>query len=142
MDGDAGTVDDLYFRDENWHIRYLVVKTPSGFANRRALIATNALERPQWEKQVVFPVDLTKAQVKNSPDIDLDKPVSEEQLVELHKYYGWSIYKYHSGDQHLRSAREVIGYHIQARDGGIGHWDLVSMRTNCRYWPAWAWRCC
>jgi hypothetical protein len=24
-------------------------------------------------------------------------------------------------DPHLRSTREVIGYHIQARDGEIGH---------------------
>lgn len=26
-------------------------------------------------------------------------------------------------DPHLRSTREVIGYHIQANDGGIGHVD-------------------
>jgi len=27
------------------------------------------------------------------------------------------------GDQHLRSVREVTGYHIRARDGAIGHTD-------------------
>ena len=122
-DGEAGTVDDLYFRDENWRIRYLVAATTSWFSNRRVLIAINALGRPYWEEQVVFPVDLTRTQVKNSPHIDLDKPVSEQQLVGLHAYYGWSTYKYRSGDQHLRSAKEVIGYHIRARDGGIGHVD-------------------
>jgi hypothetical protein len=29
----------------------------------------------------------------------------------------------HPPDPHLRSTREVIGYHIQARDGEIGHVD-------------------
>jgi hypothetical protein len=45
-DGDAGTVDDLYFCDEDWHIRYLVVETTSWLTNRRVLVATNALFSP------------------------------------------------------------------------------------------------
>jgi hypothetical protein len=32
-DGEIGTVDQLYFDDESWAIRYLTVKTGSSAAN-------------------------------------------------------------------------------------------------------------
>jgi hypothetical protein len=49
-----------------------------------------------------------------------------------------------TGDQHLRSTREVIGYHVQARDGEIGHiadllmdderWALRYLIVDTRNW--------
>lgn len=30
LDGDIGTVEDAYFDDEGWTVRYLVVDTPPG----------------------------------------------------------------------------------------------------------------
>ena len=38
-DGVIGTVDDLYFDDEDWGIRYLVVNTGSWLSNRKVLIS-------------------------------------------------------------------------------------------------------
>jgi hypothetical protein len=40
----------------------------------------------------VFPVKLTRDQVKNSPDIDTDPPVSRQQEMELHKHCDWTPY--------------------------------------------------
>lgn len=90
-DGDAGTVRDLYFDDQAWIVRYLVVDTGSWLSGRRVLISPLAVGTPLWEEEVL-PVALTKSQVEHSPDIDLDKPVSRQQIVELHEYYGWPAY--------------------------------------------------
>lgn len=48
------------------------------------------------------------------------------------------------GDQHLRSAREVIGYHVEATDGSLGHvedlmiddadWSLREIVIDTRNW--------
>lgn len=148
-DGEIGKVDDFYFDDQQWTIRYMVVNTGGWLAGRRVLIAPVALGRPLWESQA-FPVTLTMDQVRHSPDIDTDKPVSRQHEVQLHQHYAWPMYwegayftgdapmlgtapstpqannrergaAPHRDDPHLFSARQVMGYHVQARDGAIGH---------------------
>jgi hypothetical protein len=91
QDDDAGKIDDVYFDDHKWVIRYFVVNTGSWLLGRRVLIAPAAVERPDWEQHVLR-VNLTKEQVDNSPDINLTQPVSRQQLVDLHQYYGWPTF--------------------------------------------------
>ena len=148
-DGEIGHVDQFFFDDEHWTIRYLVVDTGGWLAGRRVLISPIALGETDWPEQRLH-VKLTRQQVENSPDIDLDRPVSRLQEKGYYQYYGWPAYwagpalwgpgpyplyyapeerhdiiepdiKGESGDRHLRSVREVTGYAIQARDGDIGH---------------------
>jgi uncharacterized protein YrrD len=90
-DGDAGTVRDLYFDDESWTVRYLVVDTGGWLAGREVLISPVAVIEGRWEDGVLE-VGLTKSEVEQSPHIDLDKPVSRQQIVDLHEYYGWPGY--------------------------------------------------
>src|ERR1019366_7117855 len=66
-DGAIGTVDDRYFDDEGWAIRYLVVDTGGWLSGRKVLISPVAIGPPDWLHQVL-PVSLTKAQVEKSPD--------------------------------------------------------------------------
>ena len=73
-DGIIGQVEDVYFDDQHWHVRYLVVATGTWLKKRRVLIAAEAFHGLDWGLQV-FPVELTKEQVRNSPNIDADKPV-------------------------------------------------------------------
>jgi uncharacterized protein YrrD len=40
-DGELGTVDDIYFDDETWAIRYLIVDTGGWLGGRRVLILAN-----------------------------------------------------------------------------------------------------
>lgn len=142
-DGDIGRAHDFFFDDEEWTIRYLVVDTHYWLPGRKVLISPVALEQPD-SGSYQFPVNLTKDQVKDSPDIDADKPFSRQQQIDLHTYYGWPYYwpvggyfvppslsppakrvkkqpQKETGDPHLRSTKEVTGYHIGATDGGIGH---------------------
>jgi hypothetical protein len=90
-DGDTGAVHDLYFDDQEWIVRYLVADTGCWLPGRRVLLSPLAVEAVR-EDEGELSVTLTKSQVEHSPDIDLDKPVSRQQLVQLHEYYGWPAY--------------------------------------------------
>ena len=90
-DGTIGRVKDLYFDDEAWVIRYLVVSTGAWLANRKVLISPFALSQPQWVQKLLR-ASLTKEQVKNSPDIDTDRPVSRQHEVQYLKYYRYPSY--------------------------------------------------
>ena len=90
-DGDIGEVKEFYFDDETWAIRYLVVETGNWFSNKKVLIAPQALLKPDWLNKS-FPVNLTKEQIKNSPDINTDKPVSRHQEIEMYGHYSWQRY--------------------------------------------------
>ena len=91
VDGKAGEVRDLYFDSKEWSIRYLVVDTGGWLEGRRVLISPLAVANARWD-DAELEVALTASEVENSPHIDLDKPVSRQQVVELHEYYGWPAY--------------------------------------------------
>jgi hypothetical protein len=153
-DGAIGTVTDLLFDDKTWTLRWLVVHTAWLFG-RHVLLPLSALGQPDAETKR-FPVRLTKAQVKDSPDVDTDLPVSRHIEAHVYNYYDANPYwtsgfsgmdnaiatpyvlpinrndvgpRYENGtdallddgDPHLRSVNAVIGYHLQAMDGEIGH---------------------
>jgi sporulation protein YlmC with PRC-barrel domain len=90
-DGTIGEVKDLYFDDEAWVIRYLVVSTGAWLANRKVLISPFALSQPQWALKLLR-ASITKEQVKNSPDIDTDRPVSRQHEVQYLEYYRYPSY--------------------------------------------------
>jgi hypothetical protein len=168
-DGLIGTVHDFFFDDEFWVVRYLAVDTGHWLPGRKVLITPGVLGRPDWAMRR-FPVALTREQVEKSPDIDTDKPVSRQEEIRLERHYAWRAYQMpvsemslplfvtppletenQSGavgsehdDPHLRSFKEVTGYHIQATDGGIGHlddlladdqvWDIRYLVADTRNW--------
>jgi uncharacterized protein YrrD len=143
-DGEMGKVEEFYFDDQAWIIVYLIVKTGHWLSGRKVLISPVSLT---WgsDRTRVFPVNLTKEQIKNSPDIDTDLPVSRQQEIALHQYYPWQSYwgtgfygggswgivmppiddpagvKAAAGDQHLRSTHAISGYHIETTDGELGY---------------------
>src|SRR5690349_6541754 len=88
-DGEIGKVKEFYFDDKTWTIRYLIVETGSWLFGRKVLISPQAVVTPDWENNV-FPVNLTKEQIKNSPDIDTEKTVSRQQEIELYAHYPWT----------------------------------------------------
>jgi hypothetical protein len=90
-DGPIGQVKDFYFDDDAWAIRYLVVETGSWLNSRQVLISPMSLQPPHWADRVL-PVSITQAQVKNSPDIDTDKPVSRQHETDYLGYYGYPAY--------------------------------------------------
>ncbi len=145
--GELGKVKEFFFDDKTWTIRYLIVETGTWLNGRKVLISPEAVLMPDWENEI-FPVNLTEEQVKNSPEIDTEKPVSRQQELELYEYYPWTNYwgdvstgigmpapmypimhsgedirddKKSEGDPHLRSTKNVTGYSVNATDGDIGN---------------------
>ena len=146
-DGDIGQVEDFYFDDKTWAVRYLVANTGTWLSGRQVLLSPHAFNR--WDRDnKSLRVNLTRKQIENSPSIDLHRPVSRQYEEEYYRYYGWPTYwdgggmwgggeypvvlpptkeeivahqHHHRDDKHLRSTHAVTGYHIQAADGAIGH---------------------
>jgi hypothetical protein len=149
-DGDIGTVEDFFFEEEHWTVRYLLVDTGRWFSGKRVLISPMSVSGA-WTRAAVH-VRLTKDQVWNSPQID-SAAMSRGSEAELLRYYGYPIYWGAGGvwgafenpaalvaqpvtpppapdgpvvdldAQHLRSTNASTGYHLHASDGEIGHVD-------------------
>ena len=165
-DGAIGKVKDFYFDDDDWAVRYLVVETGSWLDSRQVLISPISLLKPDWAARSL-PASITQAQVRHSPGIDTDKPVSRQHEQDYLGYYGYPAYwggtglwgegvvpyglvpesvgsggfvatraeqereaeayaaakraRHRQDDPHLHSCQAVIGYHLQATDGEIGH---------------------
>lgn len=90
-DGTIGKVKDLYFDDEAWVVRYVVVNTSSWLGGREVLISPYAIGEPDRTGNVL-PVSVTKEQVKNSPGVDSDQPISRQYEKTYLGYYGYPYY--------------------------------------------------
>jgi len=90
-DGEIGEVDDFYFDDERWTIRYLVVDTGKWLPGRKVLISPISLGKADRSSQRLE-VNLNKKQVENSPGIETDKPVSRQYETSYFNYYGYPYY--------------------------------------------------
>ena len=90
-DGAIGDVKDFFFDDEAWAIRYLVIDAGSWISSRKVLISPIAAGKPDWASKVL-PVSLTREQVKNSPDIDTEMPVTRQHETDYLDYYSYPYY--------------------------------------------------
>ena len=149
VDGGIGSVDDLYFDDQTWSVRYLVVDTGKWLPGRKVLVAPEAIVKP-WHHQPAIAVKLTMEQIRSSPDIDTAMPVSRVAEELLYRHYQWTPYwdstivptppmhapppaltveeeRQEASETaeslvkvRLRSANELGGYHVKAGDGEVG----------------------
>nr|MBC7613946.1 PRC-barrel domain-containing protein [Pseudopedobacter sp.] len=124
-DGEIGEVKEFYFDDESWAIRYLVLETGNWFFHKKVLIAPQALLSPDW-KNKNFPINLTKAQIKSSPDIDTDQPISLRQEIEMYGHYAWQRYGgsgfYAGGTAGVMDLPPIIDEEIiKANDPAVDH---------------------
>jgi sporulation protein YlmC with PRC-barrel domain len=118
-DGEVGSVDDLYFDDEEWDIRYLVVNARRWIPGRKYLVSPIAIDRDRpLTHGGDIRVDLTREQIARCPA--------------------------GSSESNLRSSAEVIGCGIEARDGTIGRvadlvvddetWEITDVLVDSRQW--------
>lgn len=146
-DGIVGHVDDLFFDAETWEVRYVVTDTGEWLPGRKVLLPPSVITEKDWGAGVAA-VGLTRERVKQSPDIETQKPVSREMELELFEHYNVPMYwgpagsaiaggagvvpaamevstgetrRVISDSANLRSANAVGRYYINATDGDIGH---------------------
>lgn len=91
IDGVIGQVTDFLFDDESWVVRYLAVYTGSWISNRTVLISPIAVGRPNWSNKTLR-VPMTTAQIRDSPDVDTQRPVSRQYELGYCDYYGYYPY--------------------------------------------------
>jgi uncharacterized protein YrrD len=90
-EGDIGSVDDIYFEDDSWTVRYLVVDAGTWLVGRHVLIPPRAILGIDAAGRRVV-TDLTREQVENSPDVGTHRPVSRQHEADLYAYYGYPPY--------------------------------------------------
>jgi uncharacterized protein YrrD len=144
-DGEIGTVSNFLFDGLSWRIHYLVVDVGTWFKRRDVVLAISAVEQPDWTKRTIL-VRSTKEQVRDSPDVDTEKPVSRQQEIAMEEYWGKMAYwvSAHMGggalfptgrkypvrtkeDPDLRSAWGLTDYEVWATDGEIGRLEGLIM---------------
>jgi sporulation protein YlmC with PRC-barrel domain len=67
-DGHIGRVQDLYFDDQQWTVRYLGVSIGTWFSDRQVLLSSALIKEPDWSGDALR-VLLTKKQIEKSPTI-------------------------------------------------------------------------
>jgi hypothetical protein len=91
VDGDVGSIHDLFFDDEDWTVRHLVVDTGRWLSGRKVLISPMAIVGIDPSGLRVL-TRLTTVQVREAPDIDTDAPVSRQHEMRLAAHYGLPEY--------------------------------------------------
>lgn len=86
-DGEIGYVHDLFFDDDYWTIRYLVVDTGDWLPGRKVLISPPWIEEVRWGDSNVL-VNMNKEEVKNSPEYNPSDPINRSYEGRLYDYYG------------------------------------------------------
>jgi hypothetical protein len=146
-DGEIGRVSEFYFDDEQWTVRYFIVRTGSWLSGREVLLPPAHVGSADWRAHELV-VGLTKEQVRNSPDVSTEQPVSRLQELEQLRHYDQPAYwmlgteiggaaialdaalRASAAEEeqagvppptHLRSSHEVTGYRVEAADGALGH---------------------
>jgi hypothetical protein len=115
VDGPIGKVTDFYFDDASWVVRFLVVETGSWLSSRKVLISPIALGTPDWAYRNL-PVTITREQVRASPDIDTERPVSRHYEAQYFAYYDYPYYWEGTG---LWGGGGVPGMMLPGHAGGI-----------------------
>jgi hypothetical protein len=146
IDGEIGQIKEFFFDDETWTVRFLIVKTGNWLTGHKVFISPESLISSDWEEGNLK-VNMTREQIRNSPEIDIDKPFSRQQEKKIYEYnklnfngsggfignemkkpgrngtnvedvIASTLKSY--GNNLLHSTRKMIGYTINAVDGVIG----------------------
>lgn len=153
-DGEEGVVDDVLFDERNWSLLHVVVKVGSWLTHRKVLLAPDrivGLDRESGQMNVA----LDTREVRAAPGMETCPPRSRQRTIAyLDAYRRWLPWGRTPGvsplatqaigrrgfdesrrevHHYTRSAREVVGYGLEASDGPAGRvTDLVVDDENWR----------
>lgn len=86
-DGELGHVEDFFVDEASWAIRYLLVDTRRWWPGKRILLSPEWIMRVSWGNRAVI-VDVTRDQVKNSPEYDPRHAPDRGYEERLHAAHG------------------------------------------------------
>lgn len=146
-DGDVGSLEDFYFDDCHWVVRYVVARTGSWCSQRAVLLPPHSLGEFDLHGKV-FRSTLDRKQIQDSQAIESHSTLSRQYEFEYYRDFGLPVYLSRDSvlaindgaaggvgakretethpphecreDRHLQSANAVTGFHIKALDGVAG----------------------
>jgi hypothetical protein len=89
-DGRIGSISDCLFDDTTMTVRWFVVDTGNFLPGRKVLLPPTATTPDEDHR--VLRVDMTMDEVRDSPELDADAPVSRQHEQTLHDHHGWEPY--------------------------------------------------
>ncbi len=100
QDDTFGSVKDMIFDNDTWTIRYLVIDTVKWIPSKNVLISPDWVSEINWGENLIN-IELTKEQIKSSPEYDESTPINKEYEVRLYDFYGRP--RYWEKDYHQRT---------------------------------------
>jgi hypothetical protein len=155
-DGEIGQCLDFLFDDRSWTIRYMVADSGTWRSGQPVLISPVTIGAPHWRAER-FPIKLTRQQIKDCPSWDAKSAISRQQEIEWFNRHRWPYYWQgpnlwgpvatpaelfdKEGDRltndrdetkpnPLHSINSILGFSVQAEDGGIGLIEDFFMDDN------------
>ena len=147
-EGNEGAVDDLYFDDRDWALRYVVADVGGFFFGHRALVGIDVVGKPDMDRGE-WPVELDKEALESAPRPEPEGPaggqdrlygagdpypplilgpsgaaytpfMAEYQLTQLRRERDAGERPEPHSESRLRSLEDLRGFSIRASDGAIG----------------------
>lgn len=162
LDGEMGKVQDLFFDDRHWAVRYVLIDTGKILPGKKVMLSPASFDNLDIEEKRLH-VHYDKEKIRKSPDVSETVSMTNEHETQLADYYGWSKYwldnmmwgiggspiaekieEMHppnlnrevdlptSAEYSLRSAREAKGVRVHANDGRLG--EVMDAIFDTRNW--------
>ncbi|MDA3874892.1 MAG: PRC-barrel domain-containing protein [Kiritimatiellae bacterium] len=91
QDGEIGKIKDVLFDDHQWGGRWLVADTRNWLPGRKVLLSPISFDKPDLEEKIL-PVRMTKQDIKDSPPLEEDAPVSQQFEKSFFDQFYWPYY--------------------------------------------------
>jgi hypothetical protein len=85
-DGSIGHIADFMIDDQTWAIRYLIVDTRNWWPGKKVLVSPAWIERISGPETKVY-VNLSRSQIKESPEYTDDFQITRDYENKLHQHY-------------------------------------------------------
>jgi uncharacterized protein YrrD len=90
-EGELGKVEDLYFDEDYWIVRYVRVDVGRWILNRKTLMSTEAF-RNLNRKERCIGASLSRETIRNGPEVDFSLPISRKKEEEINTFFQWPVY--------------------------------------------------
>jgi hypothetical protein len=113
--GDAGKVNNFYFDDLNWFVRYMIIDTGGLFDANRLFISPVVIEHIDRENQTIL-LKLTTERIAASPNMSDRQGLTRGDEVAIHEFFNWPAYWEEAG--------------VPAVEAGLSGWSVTEMMTD------------
>jgi uncharacterized protein YrrD len=87
IDGKIGAVEDFIVDDTSWKLDFLEVDAGDWFQGKKVLISPKLVKEIAWDSSEIV-LNISEAEVKNSPEYEPSESLSESYAANLQNYYG------------------------------------------------------